>query len=64
MTDYYQTLELSRDASQEEISWAYSRLALKYHPKRNRDTDFIVNNFYFNQISEAYEVLSNSKQGE
>lgn len=59
--NYYDNLELGRNASQEEISSAYRRLSLKYHPKRNSNRDFAVNNFYFHQIAEAYQVLSDRK---
>jgi DnaJ-class molecular chaperone len=56
--NYYEKLELTKNANQEEIAHAYRRLSLKYHPKRNINKDFAVNNFYFHQIAEAYEVLS------
>lgn len=56
--DYYEILELTRKCSQEDIANAYRRLALKYHPKRNDSKDFATNNSSFNEIAEAYEVLS------
>lgn len=59
--DYYNILELNRNCTQEEISQAFRRLALKFHPKRNSNKDFAINNHYFNNISEAYEVLSDRK---
>lgn len=62
MKSYYEILELESNATQEEISWAFSRLSLKYHPKRNEKKDFIYNNFKFSEIAEAYEVLSNCKK--
>ena len=61
MKNYYEILDLEKDATQEQISWAYSRLALKYHPKRNEQKDFIYNNHQFSRIAEAYEVLSTCK---
>ena len=33
--NYYQTLEIPRNASSEQISQAFKRLSLKYHPLRN-----------------------------
>lgn len=61
MKDYYNVLELEKKANQEEINWAYSRLALKHHPKRNPPEDFIYNNYKFAEIAEAFEVLSNCR---
>ena len=59
--DYYNILELNRKCTQEEIAQAFRRLSLKYHPKRNSNKDFAINNHYFNNIAEAYEVLSDRK---
>jgi curved DNA-binding protein len=52
--DYYEALEVPRDASLEDIRRAYRRLARKYHPDVNKDPDAEDR---FKQISEAYEVL-------
>jgi curved DNA-binding protein len=53
--DYYQTLGVSRDASQEEISKAFKKLARKYHPDLNpNDTEAEQK---FKEVNEAYEVL-------
>lgn len=55
---YYETLELSRDCSLEEISEAFRRLSLKYHPKNSTSENTAVNSYKFHQVAEAYEVLS------
>ena len=52
--DYYATLGVKKDASQEEIQKAYRKLARKYHPDVNKDSDAEVK---FKEIGEAYEVL-------
>jgi DnaJ-class molecular chaperone len=56
--DYYEILEISRGYTSEDISNAFRRLSLKYHPKKNDEKNFAVNNYYFHQVAEAYEVLS------
>lgn len=52
--DYYETLGVSRDASQQDIQQAYRKLARTYHPDLNKDSG---SEEKFKQISEAYEVL-------
>jgi len=52
--DYYSVLGLPRGASQEDIKKAYRRLALKYHPDKNKDPGAEER---FKEIAEAYEVL-------
>lgn len=53
--DYYEILGLDRQASAEEIKRAYRRLALRYHPDRNKDPEAAER---FKEISHAYSVLS------
>jgi len=54
--DYYDVLEVSKGASEEEIKKAYRKMALKYHPDRNQGDKTAEEKF--KQISEAYEALS------
>ena len=58
--DYYETLGLERDASQDQIKSAYRKQALKYHPDRNPDNPEAEERF--KQLSEAYEVLSDDEK--
>jgi molecular chaperone DnaJ len=57
--DYYQVLGVERDASQAEIKRAYRKMALKYHPDRNKDNPDAAERF--KAAAEAYEVLSNDE---
>ena len=54
-TDYYQILNINREATEEEIKKAYRRLALHYHPDRNPMNEEAEEKF--KEISEAYDVL-------
>nr|XP_039263079.1 dnaJ homolog subfamily B member 1-like [Styela clava] len=54
---YYEILGISRCANDEEIRRAYRKMALKFHPDKNKDTDAEER---FKEIAEAYEVLGNS----
>ncbi|MBW2370061.1 MAG: DnaJ domain-containing protein [Deltaproteobacteria bacterium] len=55
-TDYYKALGVSKNASESDIKKAYRKLAMKYHPDKNKDNKKAEDKF--KQISEAYAVLS------
>jgi molecular chaperone DnaJ len=55
--DYYELLELGPDATATAIKKAYRKLAMRFHPDKNIGNPYA--NFYFQEIQEAYEVLSN-----
>lgn len=58
--DYYEILEISRNANGDEIKKAFRKLALKYHPDRNAgDKEAELK---FKQINEAYQVLSDEQK--
>lgn len=59
--DYYELLDVSKQASDDEIKKAYRKLARKYHPDVNRDNPKEAAE-KFKEINEAYEVLSNSEK--
>ena len=58
--DYYEILEVDRNASAEEIKKAYRKLALKYHPDRNPGDAEAEEKFKL--INEAYQVLSDQEK--
>ena len=59
--DYYQILNVSRDASDQDIKKAFRRLAVKYHPDRNPDNEQEAGE-KFKEINEAYEVLRDEQR--
>lgn len=60
--DYYQTLGVSKTASQAEIQKAYRKLARKYHPDMNPDDRTAKDKF--KAIQEAYDVLNDPQKRE
>ena len=57
--DYYEVLGITRNSSEEEIKKAFRRLALEYHPDRNKKDGAEAQ---FKEVNEAYQVLSNDKR--
>ncbi|MCJ7481961.1 MAG: molecular chaperone DnaJ [Thermodesulfovibrionales bacterium] len=60
MKDYYETLGVSRDASEADIKKAFRQLALKYHPDRNPDNK--ESEETFKGINEAYSCLIDAEK--
>jgi len=57
--DYYEVLGVEKSSSVDEIKSQYRKLALKFHPDRNKSPDAQE---HFKEISEAYAVLSDSSK--
>jgi molecular chaperone DnaJ len=58
--DYYEILEINRDADEAAIKKAYRSLAMKYHPDKNPEDAQAVERM--KEINEAYAVLSDKKK--
>ncbi len=58
--DYYEVLGVSKTAAEDEIKQAYRKLALKYHPDRNKGNK--ESEDMFKEATEAYEILRDPKK--
>ena len=59
--NYYEILEVDSNATETEIKKSYRKLALKWHPDKNPN-DVELATQKFNEISEAFEVLSDTQK--
>lgn len=59
--DYYKILGIVKGASDDDIKKAYRKLALKYHPDKNKEASAEEK---FKEVAEAYEILSDPKKKE
>ena len=57
--DYYKILGLTKGASDDDIKKAYRKLALKFHPDKNKEASAEEK---FKEVAEAYEILSDAKK--
>uniref|UniRef100_H2Z2S1 J domain-containing protein n=1 Tax=Ciona savignyi TaxID=51511 RepID=H2Z2S1_CIOSA len=57
--DYYKVLGITQSASDDDIKKAYRKLALKYHPDKNKSPGAEEK---FKEVAEAYEVLSDPEK--
>lgn len=57
--DYYEVIGVQKNASQADIKSQYRKLALKFHPDRNKSADAAE---HFKEISEAYAILSDDEK--
>ena len=62
LKDYYQILRLEAGVDKSAIKRAYRKLAMQYHPDKQKEST--GSNSYFHDIQEAYEILSNPDKRE
>lgn len=59
--DYYEVLQVPRGATEQEIKKAYRKLAMKWHPDKNKSNQ-VEAQYRFQEISEAYDVMSDPER--
>jgi DnaJ-class molecular chaperone len=57
--DFYDVLGVTKTATKAELKQAYRKMALKFHPDRNKEADAESK---FKEVNEAYEILSNDQK--
>ncbi len=62
MSDYYKILGVTKEANQTQIRKAFRKLALQYHPDKNKNSEESKQKFM--EIVKAYEILSDEKSRE
>ena len=62
MSDYYKILGVTKDSNQTQIRKAFRKLALQYHPDKNKNSEESKQKFM--EIVKAYEILSDEKSRE
>ncbi len=60
--DYYETLGVPKNASEDDIKKAYRKLAMKHHPDRNQGDDAKKSEDKFKEAKEAYEMLTDAQK--
>ncbi len=58
-SDYYEILQVTENADQQQVKESYRKLAFQYHPDRNQDPESSIK---MKAINEAYAVLSNPEK--
>ncbi len=58
--DYYKVMELTNEATADEVKKAYRRLAMKYHPDRNQNNPDCEERL--KEVNEAYQILGDGEK--